>query len=386
MAERQAGGAHAPRRVPRHARRTASRLPPDVVLTSLGASRPPCSVAEREIADAVRRRFRAAGLRPIVEPARAPTSPTWAVLLRALFRVWAAAFLAAGWPEPSIGLAAAAVIGGIPAVAGTLRFVPLLGSRTRNVIAVRRGRERELRPLVVVAHLDTHATAGAPLHRVHAFVAACSAWLALVAAVLGRPGASTWRVVAAVVAAESVVTMARLAQRELRTPIDPPDDNTSGVLALIRAAEMLMDDHEQPLRDIWLVGTGGGTSGSYGLTALLRSRRELRRAWVVELDALGTGEVVASPIGARFPHPGTPRALLRAIGNAAALAGDPMTVRRIWRPHSDAKAALRMRTGAIVLTGGLRPAHDDSGTSAGPDLANAERVARLVTHLAHVEP
>jgi hypothetical protein len=55
-----------------------------------------------------------------------------------------------------------------------------------------------------------------------------------------------------------------------------------------------------------------------------------------------------------------------------------MSVRRLRRPHSDARAALRMRTPAITLTAGLRP----PDLEAAPDVANAERAARVVDGLA----
>jgi hypothetical protein len=372
MADRQAGGS----RSSKPARRRPRRLTPEALLPDLGASRPPCSVAEREIAEAVRRRLRACGLRPVLERVRAPSSPTWAPLLRALTRVWAAAFLAAGWPEATMGLAAAAILGGLPGAAGLIRFVPLLGARSANVVALRRGTDRKSQPLIIAAHLDTHTTAGAPMNRFHVFGAATSAWVALVAAYLGRPGGSVWRVVAALVAAESVATLAWLSGREIATPKQPPDDNTSGVLALIRAAERASD--AQTLHDVWFVGTGAGTSGSYGMTSFLRAHRELNDAWVVEIDALGGGEVVAAPFPSRFPYPGTPAALTRAVSAAARESGDPMMVRRVYRPHSDARAALRRRVGAIVLTGGIRP---PSG-ALGPDPANAERAARVVDRIA----
>ena len=87
---------------------------------------------------------------------------------------------------------------------------------------------------------------------------------------------------------------------------------------------------------------------------------------------------MASPHRPRFPYPGTPAALTKAITAAAKKLGDPLPVRTVVRPHSDARAALRVRTPAIALTGGLRPARGRGG----PDPANAERVARVVDMLA----
>ena len=313
----------------------------------------------------------------MVEATRAPTSPTWAPLLRALLRVWSAAFLAAGWPQVALGLAVVTVLGGLPAAAGLIRFVPLLGAPSNNVVAAMRGTDTSARPLVVTAHLDTHSTSGAPLHRAHVLIAAASGWLALVASfVATRPGVAVWRPAAIFVAAESVFTMIVLGRRELSTPTDTPDDNTSGLLAIVRAAELLVDG--SLVRDVWIVATAGGTAGSYGVNAFLRGHPAVRDAWLVEIDALGTGELVVSPSPARFPRPGTPSQLVRTVAAVARGLGDPLAVRRIRRPHSDARAALRLRVPAVALTAGLR--HPASGP--GPDPANAERAARIVDSLA----
>jgi hypothetical protein len=379
MADRQAGGARASDRARRRSG-PPRRVPLESLLGDLRGSRPPCSVAERELADVVGRRMRAAGLRTSLEPTRAPTSPTWSPLLRALLRVWAAAFLAAGSDVATQALATASIVGGVPLVAGWLRFVPLLGARTANIVALRRGRDGDARPVVVVAHLDTHATGGSPMNRLHAVICAASGWLVLVTAVLGRPGSSSWRPIAALVAFESVLTLAWLAFHELQTSRTPPDDNTSGVLGLIRTCELIAD--ETPPRDVWLVGTAAGTSGSFGIASFLRARPELAGAWVVEIDALGSGEIVASPLAARIPYPGTPPALVRAVAAAAGAADDPLTVRRVYRPHSDARRALRSRVAAIVLTGGIKP---PAGGGRSPDPANAERCARVVNRLVRAD-
>jgi hypothetical protein len=344
-------------------------------LIALDGSRPPGSIAETTIGTIVARRMRRVGLRPIREAVRAPTSPTWAPLLRALLRVWSAAFLAAGWPLVGSGLAAIAVLGGIPAAGRLVRFVPLLGGRSTNVVASRRGTDHGSRPLVVVAHMDTHPTQGAPLRRTHSLAAAVSGWLALLAGVAAA-SATGWRPAAAIVAAESVFTLAWLARQELETVTDTPDDNTSGLVALVRVAELIVDG--PPVRDVWLVATTAGTTASCGARTFLKTHRDLRRAWVVEIDALGAGEVVASPHASRFPFPGTPVALTRAITAAAQQLGDPLSVRKVGRSHSDANAALRLRMGAIALTGGLHPPRGGIG----PDPANAERAARIVDTLA----
>ncbi len=310
-----------------------------------------------------------------MEALRVPTSATWAPLLRALLRLWAAAFLAAGWPLVALGLAAAAVAGGVHAVAGLVRFLPVLGGRGENVVALRRGAKRDARPIVVCAHLDTHVTGGAPLGRAHNLITSASGLLVFAASIASTQGTG-WRAVAVLVATESVVTIAWLARLELGTLTGTPDDNTSGLLALVRLADLVADGSQ--LRDVWLVATSGATSGNYGITTFLRRHHELKVAWIIEFDALGTGEVIAAPQPSRFPRPGTSNALVKAVSSAARSSGDPLTVRRVPRSHSDARAALRLRASAITLTEGLRPARG----GAGPDPANAERAARIVDTLA----
>jgi len=312
------------------------------------------------------------GLSPVIETVRAPTSPSWVPLMRALARVWAAAFLAAGFALPAQIVAALAVIGGVPVLASSIRFLPLLGGATQNVVVRIRGTSPDARPLVITAHMDTHPTNGAPLHPWHRLVAGASGLAALAAAFAG-PGA---RGLAGVIAAEGVLTLAWLARRELAKPHVPPDDNTSGLMALARVADLA--SATTPAADVWLVASGAGTAGGCGISAFLRTHKDLRRAWVVEIDALGSGEVVASPVPPRFPHPGTPGVLVRALVAAAQSSGDPLNVRRVRRPHSDARAALRQRTAAMTLTAGLlHPAREP-----GPDPANAARAARVVLELA----
>jgi hypothetical protein len=341
-------------------------------------SRPPCSLAEREAARRLARAFRKAGFRPRTIPARAPTSATWAPLLRALARVWAAALLAAELALGARILAGVSLVAAVPAVGGLIRFVPLLGATTHSVVSSRAGVDREARPLLVTAHLDTHSTADAPTTQVHNVASTLSGLLVFVAAFFESRTGDLWRWLIAVVAAEAVISLVWLGRRELQTPKEVPDDNTSGLMSLQRVAELVGE--LIPSRDVWLAATGGGTSGSYGLVAILKRHRQLRKAWVIELDSLGAGEVVASPFAARFLHAGTSEELKRAVAAAARESGDPLTVRRVRRPHSDARAALRLGTVAIALTGGVRP---PAAADHGPDPANAERAARIVDRLAH---
>lgn len=296
-------------------------------------------------------------------------------MLRAVARVWAAAFLAADLPVGAGVLAALAASGGIPIVAASLRALPLLGGVTQNVVVQVRGTASGARPVAVVAHLDSHPTGGAPLHRWHRFAATVSGWFLLVAAVVDRPHG--WRAFAGLAAVEAILTLGWLARGELTRHTAAPDDNTSGLLALLHLAELA--DRSPPARDLWIVATGAATSGGRGIMALLARHPELARAWLVEIDAVGSGEVVASPTPPRFPTPGTPSGLVRGIVTAARATGDPLDVRRVPRSHSDARAAQRRRVAGITLTAGIpHPARE------GPDVANAARAARVAYELARL--
>jgi hypothetical protein len=197
----------------------------------------------------------------------------------------------------------------------------------------------------------------------------------LVAAFAGRQAVG-WRTFAGPVAAEAIVTLALLATRELRLPASAGDDNTSGLMALVRTAELCIQ--APAAADVWIVATGAATVGGFGVSSFIKEHAGLRTSWIVEIDALGSGEVIASPTPPLLPNPGTPAALVRSIVAAAHASGDPLSVRRIRRPHSDARVALRHRVGAITLTAGiLHPARQR-----GPDPANAARAARMIHELA----
>jgi hypothetical protein len=348
-------------------------------LRSLSPSRPPCSVAERVAAEALGATFRGLGLQTQIDNLRAATSPTWVPLLRALLRVWAVAFVAAYRPVPAIVLASLAVAGGIPQIGALIRFVPLIGAKTQNVVARIPGSDAEARPIVVTAHIDTHPTSGAVIGRLRGTVGAVLGFAALTAAVSARPGLPVWRATTAIVAVEALATLVGLARRELVRLPATDDDNTSGLLALLSVAQLGTD--ERPVHDLWLVATGAGTSGGHGLTAFLRRYGAAREGWVIEIDALGAGEVVASPFAANFPRPGTPPPLVRAVVTAARMTGDPLNVRRVRRAHSGARAALRMRTAAIALTGGIHPPAEQNV----PDAGNVQRAARIVDRLARTD-
>lgn len=341
--------------------------------------RPPCSLGERNAARLIAHRLAALRLGPRLETFRSSTGPVWAPLIRALLRLVTAVMLPLGYPVAALAVAAVTVVTGIPPVSRLVRYVPGLGGTAENVVTHVPGTGTgHDPPLVVAAHLDAHASGGTPLTRPHALVAGISGFLMLGAAgarVAGwGPG---WSRLAILVAIEALITLAWLAGREL-SPHRAGDDNDSGLLALLRVAELAAEEH--PVRDLWLVGTAAATADGLGMRAFLRAHPNVARvAWVVELDALGDGEIVVSPVRRRFPQASTPPALLRAIAGAAIDTGDPIDVRRVRRLHSDARAAFLKGSPSAAITGGVRL---PLGVESAPDPANAERAARIVDHLA----
>lgn len=358
----------------------------DMDVARLASPRPPCSAAERSAAKALAKALSEIGLRARLEAFPAPTSAGWAHMVGALFRLTGAALLLASIEVGAVALAGAAfLISVAPQGASVLTArLPAVGGGSQNTVAhVRGDPDVDDPPLVVVAHLDTHASAGAPLSPVHRAIAGAVSWgLALTA---GLSAADIGGGAAAVLLAlEPAFTITWLARQELTGNPDP-DDNTSGLAALTRTAEQLAA--ERPVRDVWLVGTGAATSGNWGVAAFLRAHPEVARvAWVLELDSLGTAEIVVCPARQRLPRASTPPVLVRAVAGAAIDTGDPIDIRRVRRPHSDADAAFARRTPALALTAGLGPVpglpQDEYLSSEGFDVANVERAARIIDRLA----
>jgi len=286
----------------------------------------------------------------------------------------------AGLPAVAAGLAGVAAASALwpratAAIAGRL---PGIGATSQNVIGhVRGSRDVIDPPLILVAHLDAHQTAGAPLARPHAALAAVVSLglLAIAIASMGSVGdPSPWL---ALLALEPAATLAWIANLELvSTEGLTRDDNASGLAALVRVGALVRED--EPARDIWLVATGAGTAGSRGMSAYLRAHRDVARtAWVIEIDALGAAALVLVPGRRRFPRAVTPPAVVRAVAGAAIDSGDLIDVRRVPRPHSDANRATAKRVAAVTITGGTNTLGPEE-----PDAANTERAARIIDRLA----
>lgn len=352
----------------------------------LASPRPPCSPAERSTATLLAESFTEIGLRARLESFPAPTSPGWAHMVGALFRLASAALILASVEVGAMVLAGAAfLISVVPQAASMVTArSPVVGGRSQNTVAhVPGDPDVDDPPLVVVAHLDTHASAGVPLNPAHRAIAGAVSWGLALTAGLAAAGIGSGAA-AVFLALEPAFTIAWLARQELTASPDP-EDNASGLAALVRTAEELADD--PPARDVWLVGTGAATSGNWGVTAFLRAHPEVARvAWLLELDSLGTAEIVACPARQRVPRATAPGALVRAVAGAAIDTGDPIDIRRVRRPHGDADTAFARRVPALALTAGVGPVpgmpQDEFVSEEGFDVANVERAARIIDRLA----
>lgn len=269
--------------------------------------RAPCSPGEREAAQWIAERLRAAGVQQVEledEPSWGPFPPTIAAL-------GAAGVLGAGLVLS--GRRALGALLGIVSAAGVLDEAengPRLARRllrrrktTVNVVA-RLGDPQAKRTLVVLAHHDAAQTGRlfdqALQMKIHArypgslqrFKTQLPQWWIGMAAPLGAcVSAITGRRRPAVIGAALGTLGMWLITDMWRSPTVPgANDNLSGVAALVALSEWL---HREPIAAlrVWLVSAGAEETLQDGIRAFMqRHRAELdpSRTWMVVPDSIGS--------------------------------------------------------------------------------------------------
>lgn len=178
---------------------------------------------------------------------------------------------------------------------------PLLPQVTsRNVVTRVKPQDESRQRAVVLAHLDTNRCRLAwqssgvrylePLTCLTLALLALLGLLYLAGALLGDPGWLWW---ASLLPAGYVAGMAMTLWRDDRTPYSPgAHDNAAGVAVALELAGRLA---VQPLRrtEVWLAFTGGEETDHAGLKTLLRRHAAaLRQAAFIDLEGVGSGEIV----------------------------------------------------------------------------------------------
>lgn len=175
-------------------------------------------------------------------------------------------------------------------------FSPLLRrTRSQNIVARIQARRDPRQRLVLLAHLDTNRCRLAWQSSTVRYLEPLT-WLTLavlfsiVGALLGAPIWPWW---ASMFPAGYVLATVLTLWRDDRTPFSPgAHDNAASVAVVLNVAGTLS---KEPLdhTEVWLAFTGAEETDHGGLETLLKDRRgEMKRAVFVDLEGVGSGEIV----------------------------------------------------------------------------------------------
>lgn len=308
--------------------------------------RPACSQREAKACEVVTAALNDAGVDAVVQNvSQAMTSPVWIALIAAALRLIASALVASSLLSSAIFASIIALLLSIPGQAfarSRMLRLPPLASSTRNVVArVEAKAPTHQPPLIVAASLDSHPSA-----------ATSASWPSIASfffgAVLVVAAFYGTRWLAAIVAVEAALTLARLARMELSHEVP---DSTNALQCLIRTAEKLSE--QAPDRTVWLVAVGAGTAHGGGLSHFLDTHPDVARAaWLVSLTSIRTDDPVAFGHRTWLPPHRTHPATIRAVSGAALEVGHPVDTATKSRPDPIAMLATTRNISAISLACG----------------------------------
>ena len=283
----------------------------EVVERLAAIERGPCSPGEREAAEWLAERLRAAGVEEVAledEPSWGTFPPT-ATVLSAIGALGAALTLR-GRRVLGAALAGAALGGLVDEVHNGPRWVRRTFRKRRTTVNVvaRLGDPQAERTLVVLAHHDAaqtgilfDQTAVAAFHErfpnviPHIKTQPPQWWGALAGPILGLVAALTGRRTAGRAALGLGVASTALLGDMWRSEVVPgANDNLTAVAALVAFAEMLRERPLEGLR-VWLVSAGAEETLQDGIRAFMdRHRDELPKesTWFLNLDTIGSPRLV----------------------------------------------------------------------------------------------
>ncbi|MGE5529270.1 MAG: M28 family metallopeptidase, partial [Patescibacteria group bacterium] len=338
--------------------------------------------------------FRAMGLEVQRQRFSAPATFSWTYILLYAFAPLAAALFPF---RPGLAFFLG-LCGGVLYLAESATF-PIVSrllpkGRSVNVIAKAHARSKELRRVLVLAHLDSSRSAlnFAPnmvggFRRTYLLtVAGLLGPIPLYGAAVLIPGAprlALW-LASLPCAALVLVALFSLLHREAAGRVTPgANDDASGIAALLEIARVVARA-PLPTTSVWFVATGAEESGLWGALHLIgECRFDPGRTQVINLDNLGKGRLALTTAeGMIFPLHAGP-ALLEAARSAAEEKGIALDLRRYRLLTTDATAFMARKIPAATVMAfderGLLPNwHWPTDTAENVDEANLEAARDLV--------
>ncbi|MHB8508723.1 MAG: M28 family metallopeptidase [Candidatus Dormibacteria bacterium] len=328
--------------------------------------RPACSQAEWQAAEYIAGRLTAMGY--VVRQEKFRSVRSFSHVYGLIYAAALFGFLASAYLKPDLGF----LVGGIALVAfmgentTALRLASTLipKGRSQNVIGRLVPTDLPRRRLVIAAHYDT-TRSGLMFHpslvksfRLQFLVTfVCLLVLPALALASALAHDHVYFLSSIPFAAVLLCALALLIHRELFFKHVPgANDNASGVAVALSLAEALAQDAPGDT-EVLVVATGCEEVGMVGMEAFLKAHRdELSRAWIVNVDNVGAGNVhYVTSEGMLIRHRGG-KELVAMAEKVAALPGLNVTPTQFHVASTDAEPALLRGLDAmtvIALRGGV---------------------------------
>ena len=291
-----------------------------------------------------------------------PAAPTFSwVYILLLFTAPLAASLFLSLPVLAFLLAMTGALGYLMETSTFPNLSRLLPKRRSvNVIGKAHARSKEIRRLLVVAHLDSSRSAlSFSPQMVGSFrqttlltfgaLAGLAVLYGLAVFLPGLPRFVVWVISLALVAVD-LPALALLVHREIKGRITPgANDNASGVAVLLETARVIA---RAPLltTSVWFVATGAEESGLWGALHLIReSQFDRAKTMVINLDNLGRGRLsLTTAEGMIFPLR-SGASLIEAARETAGEKGIDLALRRYHLLTNDSTAFMARRIPAATV-------------------------------------
>jgi hypothetical protein len=322
--------------------------------------RPAAGEGERKAAEYIREKLEGFGFNVKVEEFRSPRSPS--LFLAPVFVLaLVGAAVAVVFDRDALGLllAGIALVAFLGEITAALKLVtPFVPRRkSQNVIARLAPKELPRRRLILVAHYDSPKPDLGWSPRLVRFrrLAFRLLWLSMillpvaiaVSAATAIPQLSYAAVPFALVI---LVALALLVHRAIRyKPVHGANANASGVAVMLTLCQALAVD--QPAdTEVLALATGCQDVGAVGMQAFIKNHGdELERAWVLNIDSIGGGDVFYTTSEGMLLKHRTSEELREVAEKVAMLPGMEVAGRAYRLSMTDAEPVLLRRMDAISV-------------------------------------